>query len=122
MAADRPVLLSSAYLYEAAALGVKHPVHSDWFFDHAHLTNDTQVDSLARLQPAKVVLTQFDFYRGFEGVLDQLRKHPEWVEIQVRNLAVVRSPDATPSMRRLIQHVSWAPVIIDLKWKKPPVT
>ena len=117
---DRPVLLSSPYLYCAAGLGVKNPIHSDWFFDHANWTNNLPLEALTRLQPTRLVLTQFDFYRDFGGIMDQLRQHPELVDVQVRNLARVRAPDSIPSLRRVVQHISWAPVIVDLTWKKPP--
>jgi hypothetical protein len=121
ISADRPVLISSPFLYRAVALGVRNPVHSDWYYDHAGWTNDNpQLQSLARLQPSRLVLTQFDYYRDFVPVLDQLRKRPELVEIRVRNLALVRSPDSIPALQRVVQHISWAPVIVELDWKQPP--
>lgn len=116
---DRPVLVSSAFLYCAAGVGVKNPVHSDWYFDHAQWTNNAQFNALARLQPPRLVLTQFDYYRGFVSPLEALRQHPELVEIRVRDLAGVRPPDASPWLQRVLQHVSWAPVIVDLDWKTP---
>jgi hypothetical protein len=42
------------------------------------------------------------------------------VEVQVRNLAALRPPDAIPALQRVVQHISWAPVIVDLHWKEPP--
>ena len=117
---DKPVLVSSAFLYCAADMGVKNPIHSDWYFDHAHWTNNVQTEALARLQPPKLVLTQFDYYRGFVTPLEQLRQHPELVEIRVRDLAAVRVPDASPVLQRVVQHISWAPVIVDLNWKETP--
>jgi hypothetical protein len=42
------------------------------------------------------------------------------VDIHVRNLAQVRSPDSMPSLQRVLQHISWAPVIVDLDWKEAP--
>ncbi len=116
----RPVLVSSAFLYCAANLGVKNPVHSDWYFDHANWTNNAEVEGLVRLQPSKLVLTQFDYYRSFVIPLEQLRQSPELVKIRVRDLATMRVPDAIPSLRRVVQHISWAPVIVDLNWKNPP--
>ena len=117
---DRLVLLSSAFLYRAAELGVRHPIHSDWYFDHAVWITNAPTAGLIRCQPAKLILTQFDYYRSFEEPLAQLRQHPEWVDIQVRNLAGVRPPDAIPVLHRVLQHLSWAPVIVDLQWKAPP--
>jgi hypothetical protein len=117
---DRPVLISSAFLYQAVDMGVKNPIHSDWYFDHAAWTNNAQINGLIRWQPPRLVLTQFDYYRGFEAPLEQLRQRPDLVAIRVRDLARVRSPDAIPAMRRIVQHLSWAPVIVDLDWKSPP--
>ena len=114
---NQPVVLSSAFLYRAADLGVKNPINGEWYFDHAHWTNNAQVAGLIRCLPPKLVLTQFDYYRGFEPVLEQLRQRPELVEVQVRNLAAVPPPDAFPSLQRVLQHLSWAPVIVDLHWK-----
>ena len=114
---EQPVLISSAFLYEAVAIGVKNPVHSDWYFDHTHWLSNPQIDALVKLRPAKMVLTQFDYYRGFAGLIDKLRNQPELAGLSVRDLAVVRPPDAIPSASRVVQHVSWAPVINDLEWK-----
>ena len=49
-----------------------------------------------------------------------VRQHPELAETRIRDLAAVRPPDAIPSLQRVVQHISWAPVIVDLDWKKPP--
>ena len=115
-----PVLVSSAYLYRAAELGVRRPVYADWYFNHAAWTNDAEVNALARLRPPKLVLTQFDYYRSFVPVLEQLRQHPRLVEFTVRDQAAVRTPDSIPALQRVVQHISWAPVIVDLAWKNPP--
>jgi hypothetical protein len=115
---NTPVIVSSAFLYSAAEFGVQNPIHSDWYFDHVTWTNHAQVNALVRLRPAKLVLVQFDYYRGFESLLDELRARPEIAGVRVRNLAVVRTPDSMPSLQRVVQHISWAPVIVDLDWKK----
>jgi hypothetical protein len=117
---NQPVVLSSAFLYRAADLGVKNPINCDWYFDHAHWTNNAQLAGLIQCQPSKLVLTQFDYYRSFEPVLEQLRQRPELVEVQIQNLAALRPPDAIPALQRVVQHISWAPVIVDLHWKPPP--
>ena len=116
-ASDKPVLISSAYLYRAVELGVKNPLHSDWYFDHAHWTNNVQMNALVRLQPARLVLTQFDYYRSFLAPLEQLRQRPDLVAFRVRDLTGVPVPDATPWLRRMLQHISWAPVIVEMDWK-----
>jgi hypothetical protein len=118
---DQTVLVSSAFLYGAADMGVKNAINCDWYFDHAHWTNNAQIEGLMRLQPPKMVLTQFDYYRSFVIPLEQLRQRPDLVEIRVRDLAAVPVPDANPSLQRVVQHISWAPVIVDLDWKKAPL-
>ena len=116
---DAPVLVSSAFLYSAAEFGVKNPVHCDWYFDHANWTNNAEIIALIRLKPAKLALTQFDYYRSFAPVLDKLRGQPELAGLRIRNLSGVRTPDSIPSMQRVVQHISWAPVIVDLDWAPP---
>ncbi len=115
-----PVFVSSAFLYTAAELNVKNVVSADWYFDHAHWTNNADVIGLIRARPQKLVLTQFDYYRGFVTPLEKLRQQPGLVEIRRRDFAVVRTPDLIPSLQRVVQHISWAPVILDLEWKTPP--
>jgi hypothetical protein len=96
--------------------GVRSPIYADWYFDHVNWTNHTELAGLIRFKPSKLVLTQFDYYRSFQGVLAQLRQQPGLVSITVRDQAAVRTPDSIPSLRRVVQHISWAPVIVDLEW------
>jgi hypothetical protein len=116
---DAPVVVSSAFLYTASELGVRHPIHSDWFYDRLVTAPDADFQGMIHLRPSKLVLVQFDYYRGFIGLLNELRQHPELVSVQVRNLSELRVPDSIPSLQRAIQHISWAPVIVDLDWKSP---
>ena len=114
-----PVVISSAYLYSALEFGVKHPIHSDWYYDRGLSGQDLDFQGMVRLRPPKLVLTQFDYYRGFIDILNKLRQHPELVTVQVRDKTAVRTPDSMPTMQRVVQHISWAPVIVDLDWKNP---
>jgi hypothetical protein len=114
---DAPVVISSAYLYSASEFGVKHPIHSDWYYDRGIKDPNLDIKAIIKLRPSKLVLTQFDYYRGFTDLLGRLRQHPELVSVQVRDQAAVRTPDSIPSMQRVVQHISWAPVIVDLDWK-----
>ena len=116
---DAPVLVSSAFLYSAAEFGVKNPVHCDWYFDHVNWTNNAEISALIRLKPPKLALTQFDYYRSFAPVLDKLRAQPELAGLRIRNLSAMRTPDSIPSLQRVVQHISWAPVIVDLDWAQP---
>ncbi|HEY4417624.1 MAG TPA: hypothetical protein VGO57_18175 [Verrucomicrobiae bacterium] len=112
-----PVVISSAFLYSALEFGVQRPIHSDWYYDRAVGTNGSGFAALTTLRPPKIILTQFDYYRGFTEVLDRLQHHPELVVVRVRDEAAVRPPESIPKMQRVVQHVSWAPVIVDLDWK-----
>lgn len=115
-----PVVIGSQFLYGAQAMGVLNPIHSDWYFDRAQPNPDANFNGIVRLRPTKLVLSQFDYYRAFVPLLERLRQHPELVTVRVRDLAQVRPPDAIPAFSRVVQHVSWAPVIVDLDWKNPP--
>jgi hypothetical protein len=112
-----PVVISSAFLYCATESGVRHPIHSDWFYDRALTAVDADYQGMITLRPTKLVLTQFDYYRGFVTELSKLRQHPDLVTFQVRDLAALRPPDSIPSFQRVVQNISWAPVIVDLNWK-----
>ena len=117
---DSPVMISSAFLYSASEFGVRRPIHSDWYYDRALTAPDADYQGITSLRPTKLVLTQFDYYRGFIEILNQLRQHPDLVSVRVRDLSAMRTPDSIPSLQRVIQHVSWAPVIVDLDWKTLP--
>jgi hypothetical protein len=114
---NAPVVLSSAFLYGAAQLGVRHPIHSDWYYDRALTSPTADFEGIVKLHPSKLVLTQFDYYRAFIPLLAKLQQHPELVTIRVRDESAVRTPDASPKLQRVVQHISWAPVIVDLDWK-----
>jgi hypothetical protein len=114
---NAPVVISSAFLYRAQAMGVQHPIHSDWYYDRVNYAPNAGFDGIVKLHPSKLVLTQFDYYRGFTGLLAKLRQHPELVSVTVRDETRIRTPDANPSLQRVVQHISWAPVIVDLAWK-----
>jgi hypothetical protein len=113
-----PVILSSAFCYGALELGVERPIHSDWYYDRASGPVDTTgYQAFLKLRPGKLVLTQFDYYRGFTDLITRLQQSPELVTVRVQDFAAVRPPDAIPSLSRVVQHISWAPVVVDLEWK-----
>jgi hypothetical protein len=108
------VLLSSAYLYEAD----RH-TNGNWIHeDYAPLREEGEnyAQALRRLHAAGLVLTQYDYYRRYQPVLEELRA-AGGVQIVVTNLAHIRPPDSYAHLQKVLQHVSWAPVIVDLKWK-----
>ena len=110
------VVLSSAYLYEAA----RHPrvrgIHADWPGKPAR-TGNWEGNALVNLKPARLIITQFDYYRRYESVLAFLRAQPDLVEISVYNTASTPSPDSIKSLQRVVQHVAWAPVIVEFSWR-----
>jgi hypothetical protein len=114
---NAPVIISSPFLYSALEFGVRHPIHFDWYFDRVSPDRDADYESLVSMRPTKIIVTQFDYYRSFVSVEQRLRNHPELVEVRVRNDAIIKPPDASPSLQRVVQHISWAPVIVDLDWK-----
>jgi hypothetical protein len=115
-ATNLPVVISTSFLYDAQDLGVQRFIYGDWYYDRANPAPDTDVAALCQLRPTKLVLTQFEYYRGFVAVLEKLRRQPGLVTIRVRDFAEVKPPDANPALQRVLQHISWAPIIVDLDW------
>jgi hypothetical protein len=109
------VVLSCAYLYEADLHTNGNWIHEDY----APLREEGEnfPAALRRLHATKLVLTQYDYYRRYERVLEELRA-AGGVQITVTNLAQVRPPDSYPRLQKVLQLVSWAPVIADLKWEQ----
>jgi hypothetical protein len=116
------VVMSSAYLYEA----MKHPgrmyLHEDWI--HANRPDDPSVKlngdtvALLSLKPAALILTQFDYYRRYQIPLAQLGAMPDRVAFRITNTARLPSPDSHPHFQQVVQHVSWAPVLVEFDWKR----
>ena len=109
------MVLSAAYLYEAAGHQEFRWIHSDWLGKAGKGEDDFK--AMVSVKPVKLILTQFDYYRRYEPVLQQLKGRPGLVEFQVINTAKVPAPDSIRSLRKVVQHVSWAPVIVVLEWK-----
>jgi len=112
---ESKILLSSAYLYEAARYTNGYWIHED--YPTPPKSGETFADSLRRLRANKLVLTQFDYYRRYAEVLQELREGGPPVEIAITNTAHLRSPDSYPRLRQVVQHISWAPVIVSLSWR-----
>ena len=112
-----PVVLSSGYLYEAA----RHSsdirwIHSDWIVP-AERGQNRDLEGLISLKPSKLILTQFDFYRRYEPILAELRSRPEVSEVGLTNTARIPPPDSFKSLQKVVQHISWAPIVVRLSWK-----
>jgi hypothetical protein len=113
------VVLSAAYLYEAARHTEPRWFHSDWLGKADPAEPDADLERLMALKPEKLILTQYDFYRRYEAVIEQLMARTDLVEIQVVNTASVPAPDSIKPLQRVVQHISWAPVIVACAWREP---
>ena len=80
-------------------------------------SGETFADSVRKLRVKKLVLTQFDYYRRYELVLEELGLDRDNIEIRIVNTARIRAPDSYRPLRQVLQHISWAPVIVTLNWK-----
>jgi hypothetical protein len=115
--AQSSVVLSSAYLYNAASRTNLHWIHSDWVSRADPQRKDGDVKGLLHVRPAKLILTQFDYYRRYEPAVRQLQGTPGACEVTVENLARFRVPDSDSRLQRVVQHLSWAPVVVSFRWK-----
>jgi hypothetical protein len=114
---DSKVVLSSAFLYEAARHRQVTAIHEDWVQPARRGQPEDFGGALLRLRPAELILTQFDYYRRYQPVLEDLKSRRELVEIELTNAARTPPPDAFKSFQKVVQHVSWAPVIVRFNWK-----
>lgn len=111
------VFVSAAYLYDAAHRTNITWLHSDW--PATATENGREQGTIEHHRPAKLLLTQFDYYRHYEPIVAQLRRARGDVEVRITNLARVPAPDAERSTRKVVQHISWAPVIVEFSWPPP---
>lgn len=114
---NAPVVLSTAYIYEALRAGVKNPIQYDWYYDKLDWSKDAEIRGLVALRPRQIILVQFDYYRAFAPMLERLKARPELASLRVRDTSKLTVPDSIPKLERVLQHISWAPVIVDLEWK-----
>lgn len=111
------VVMSAAFLYGAAAHDDVQFIHSDWMAraDGDSLYSDTA--ALVALKPKKIILTQYDYFRRYQEVLKKAKMDPSLKNIEIENAARVRSPDSYEALQKVVQHISWAPVIVTLTWQ-----
>jgi len=113
----QPVAFSGAYLHEAAPRTDFRWIHSDWLAAAKKGENDFDSNALIRVKPVKLLLTQFDYYRRYQPVLQSLKSRPDLVTLEIIDTARTPPPDSIKSLQRVVQHISWAPVIVNLSWK-----
>ena len=108
------VFVSAAYLYSTAQRTNITWLHSDWAT--RAIEGDWELRAIKERRPSRLLLTQFDYYRRYERIVSQFRRERGDVEVQITNTARVQPSDALPSMRKIVQHISWAPVIVEFTW------
>ena len=108
------VFASAAYLYNTAQRTNITWLHSDW--PTRANEGDWELRAIKERRPSRLLLTQFDYYRRYERIVSQFRRERGDVEVQITNTARVQPSDALPSMRKVVQHISWAPVIVEFTW------
>ncbi len=111
------VVLSSAYLYAGARFNHMRLIHSDWMTPAGRASRNTDWEGLLKLKPEMIMVTPFDYYRRYDVLLERLRGHPELASLDVTLSGELKPPDANRSIQRVLQHVSWAPVIVRIRWK-----
>lgn len=111
------VMLSSAYLYEAARHKNGTWYHSDWLRKAKGGPFPSDFEAFEALKPDELILTQFDYYRRYKGILEIARVDPDLKSTFIEDMARVRAPDSIPLMHRVLQHISWAPVIVKIQWR-----
>jgi hypothetical protein len=115
---NSPVVLSSAYLYDAAGRTNLRLIHCDLLSDNLHGRQlDLDLQGLFNQKPTQLLLTQFDYYRRFQAVLEHAKSDPRILSIDIKNTAKIRTPDSFKSIQQVLQHISWAPIIVDISWK-----
>ena len=112
-------VVSSAFLYSAGRHRDVRLIHSDYVIRPRPGLVDGDLTGLLTQKPSRLILTQFDYYRRYQPTLALLKSQPEVASLNITNMAKVRPPDASASLQKFVQHVSWAPVIVGLEWKAP---
>jgi hypothetical protein len=108
------IFASGIYLNRIASRTNITWIHVDW---PALAQGDNwELRSIENLQPTKLLLTQFDYFRRFETIVAQFRRLHGEVEVTITHLTQVQSPDAIPATRKIVQHISWVPVIVEFSW------
>ena len=117
LTAGAKAVVSSAFLYQAETHRDLTLIHSDWLHPAKANPEITDVQGLVALKPAKLILTQFDYYRRYQAVLEQLQDEPGLQKMTRVDTAKFPVPDSYPKFQRVLQQISWAPVVVDLEWR-----
>ncbi len=102
------VAVSSAYLYALADERRVVCRHADWV--------GAVGEGPGAFQPACLVLTPYDYYRRYQDLLAGLVARGRVTVVSLEHEVRVPPPDSFPRWQRVVQHVSWAPVIVRVQW------
>lgn len=108
MPAGEEVLVSAAYLYEFPRSGGVVARHADWVGGFG--------EGPGALRPRLLVLTAYDFHRRYQESIMALAARGKVRIVSVAHDVRVPPPERFPEIRRVVQHLSWAPVIVQLEW------
>lgn len=114
LAPGSTAVVSSAYLYALqgkTGAGESRFLHADWCGKLG--------SGVGELRPDCLLLSAYDYHRRYERVIEELRLSGQLEARQVEMPGRIPVPDASPLLRRVVQHLSWAPVIIHLRWAHP---
>ncbi len=115
--AGSTVVLSSAFLYEAARHKNIRWLHSDWLTEFKQGETHADAQGLLRWRPTQLILTQFDYFRRYRQAIAEVESDPHLRRARIENTIHRPAPDSSERLQRVLQHISWAPVIVDLEWK-----
>jgi len=111
------VMVSSAYLYDVAQYTNVNWIHSDW-----PARPGRENAGIHNLRPTKFILTQFDYYRRFAQSFNELGAMSNGPQFKITDLAHMPPPDSFAPLQKILQHVAWAPIIVDVTWPEPSNT
>ncbi len=110
-------VISSAYLYEAARHKNITWIHSDWLRKAKGSPYPSDLEAFEALKPDELILTQFDYNRRYRRMLEYAKSDPDLMRMDTEDTAKTRAPDSIPLLHRVVQHISWAPVIVKVEWR-----
>jgi hypothetical protein len=112
---NQVVALSAAYLYAAAPRTNIVWLHSDWL--QPGKLGDPYSGPLLAQKPSLLILTQFDYYRHYQPELANLESRSPGMRMDIIDCAAVPPPDSMKSFQRVLQNISWAPVVVRFQWQ-----
>ncbi len=110
------VVVSSAFIYGALRHKNLTLIHSDW----ANCpSRESYYEGLLRIQPTLLILTHLDYFRKYRSLLESLQQNHKVSRVDIIHAGRIPSPDSIEGVGKVLQHISWAPVVVKIKW--PPL-